>query len=159
MVLTKQDRHWFTPMPLLQLWPMSGTHFEQLALKAKGDYISGPIRKSVLVRLPPPGHDTDSRLKYTLSLPVKKDLLTCPGASPWRAGFRFTTHLDSTNVLLVNKSQGCHLCTLPKPCYTSRSSYIYLKSRCLQLSQRGHVQITYFGGQQGLGMWSHRLYT
>ena len=57
-----------------------GMPVEYLALVTRGACVSGPhgtetIGESVLGRLPPPKHCTESRLKHTLSLPVKKTYL------------------------------------------------------------------------------------
>ena len=62
--------------------PPQGPPLERLALVTRGAYISGPhVYEGILKTvggLPPPGHSTNTRLKHTPSLPVKRPIyLSC----------------------------------------------------------------------------------
>lgn len=63
-------------------------------------------KKTVLGRLPHPGHCTDSSLKHSPILSVKQTYLTCPGASAWGQGFRLAMHLEVTEMFPGNVGWG-----------------------------------------------------
>lgn len=66
------------------------------------------------------------------SLPMKKGLPPCPGASIWGAGIRFATHLEAREVLSGSIEWESCLCALPWPCYCS---LVLLQKELIHLSE------------------------
>lgn len=96
-------RHRFCSPCVLPLpWQMYTVHLRDATLLpasgGRGACVIGShrgvtIRETVFGRLPPPGHCTDTRLRHTPILFVKKAY--CPGAFACGAGFRFATSLEA----------------------------------------------------------------
>lgn len=80
-----------------------GDTLDHLALVTAGACLSGShgtmaIGQTVLGRLPPAGHCTDSELKHTTQSFCEAGLFECPGAVVSGAGFRLGTHLWPTEM-------------------------------------------------------------
>ena len=85
-----------------------------------GLHRSEAIRETVLDKLLPPGHCTDSRLRNIPAF-LWKGLFTYPAISAWKDHFRITTHLEAMEVIsgnMVGTVGGRwwhHLLSLPWP--------------------------------------------
>ena len=75
---------------------------------------TGTIGKTVLGRLSPSGHCTDSRLKHPKSS-CEKGLFTCLGVSALWTGFRSATHLETRKELSWNISRETPFWSSPWP--------------------------------------------
>lgn len=146
------------PQPWQSLWvhpAYTGDTHEYLALASKRYCISGhhsskTIRETVSGRLPTPEHWTHSKLAYPQSS-CEKGLLSWSYSRRYRLQVYHTSGgygsafgkggpWDSIFVLVLGLPTACQY--LPE-----RSSYTHQESQFLQLLLRGHLQITWCGGQ------------
>lgn len=154
---------------LAGLCNLHGMLLDSMALVGRGDLHSWVPRncnnqKDSSWGATNPGHCTDSRLKDILSISVKKKkkpiylswsfslrvrLSVGHKSRSYRGALRESGPGDAIFVFSLCLAIVCR--HLP-----DRRLYTYVKPRFLQLLPRGHLQITWFGGQQGLWLWFHR---
>lgn len=119
------------------------------------------IGETALGRLPLPQHCPDTKLKHIQSF-CEKDLFTCPGDLARGAGFRFGTHLVTSELLSGDLGQGMPsshspLASLQLPGTSQKRPYTLVWSPCFCNCYPGHISRSPgSGGQRGLHLQSHR---
>lgn len=140
----------------------SGAH---MALLAKGDDISGPhesdtIGETVRGRLHPPRACTNTRLKHTPSLHVKKDYCSALGFQSvgQASGLPYIQMLQRhpREHVQGDTISGSSLGLTTAHRYLHKEAYTHLRPRFLQLSPRVQLLISWYGSQQGYNLQTHK---
>ena len=144
--------------------PIRGTPIEHLALVASRDCDSGPhgsetIRNSSWQATTPNQQTADQNTPKS-SYEKKPIYLSWSFSLSCMLQY-YHTHLEAMEVLLG--SVDWEISSLFSPLASQQltgtsqeGSYTHPEPQCLQLLPRGHLQIVWSGGQQGLPLQSHR---